>query len=302
MSDSTAELRHQIASANDLQAVVRTMRALAASSIHQYEQSVQALAAYRATVEQGLGACLRDAPTSGELAWAGASGKAATVGVIVFGSDQGLVGRFNEIIVDHVSAALRTSPGPRQVWAIGDRVRSRLDDAGIAVTNFHPLPSAVEGIAALVDRLLIDAESLASQSVTPRIEVFHNRPLAGALYEPVQQRLLPLDAHWRQQLMRQAWPSNRRPQVLGSDGSALRSLIREHLFISMFQACAESLASENASRLAAMQRADQNIDELLSSLRRRFQRRRQSSIDEELFDLTSGYVALAKDRAAVSAT
>ena len=102
--------------------------------------------------------------------------------------------------------------------------------------------------------------------------------------------------------MHQAWPAARLPQVMGRSGAALRSLIREHLFISMFQACAESLASENASRLAAMQRADQNIDGLLADLKRRFQRRRQSSIDEELFDLTSGYVALAKDSAAVSAT
>ena len=34
---------------------------------------------------------------------------------------------------------------------------------------------------------------------------------------------------------------------------SLLALIREYLFVSLFRACAESLASENASRLAAMQ-------------------------------------------------
>ncbi len=62
---------------------------------------------------------------------------------------------------------------------------------------------------------------------------------------------------------------------------------------SIFRACAESLASENASRLAAMQRAEQNIDELLGHLRGTFQRVRQSSIDEELFDVISGFEALS---------
>jgi len=74
----------------------------------------------------------------------------------------------------------------------------------------------------------------------------------------------------------------------------LRALIREYLFVSIFRACAESLASENASRLAAMQRADKNIDELLDDLTGRFQRLRQSTIDEELFDVTSGFEALSK--------
>ena len=73
----------------------------------------------------------------------------------------------------------------------------------------------------------------------------------------------------------------------------LRALIREYLFISLFRACAESLASENASRLAAMQRADKNIDELLEDLNRTFHRQRQNGIDEELFDVISGFEALS---------
>ena len=73
----------------------------------------------------------------------------------------------------------------------------------------------------------------------------------------------------------------------------MRALIREYLFVSLFRACAESLASENASRLAAMQRADKNIDELLEDLTRKFHSLRQSGIDEELFDVISGFEALS---------
>jgi len=39
-------------------------------------------------------------------------------------------------------------------------------------------------------------------------------------------------------------------------------------------------------------RADRNIDELLSNLRNTTRRLRQSSIDEELFDVLSGFEAL----------
>jgi F-type H+-transporting ATPase subunit gamma len=80
---------------------------------------------------------------------------------------------------------------------------------------------------------------------------------------------------------------------MGSHSRTLRLLLREYLFISLFRACAESLAAENASRLAAMERADKNIDELLADLRTRYQRRRQGAIDEELFDVTAGFEALS---------
>ncbi len=79
---------------------------------------------------------------------------------------------------------------------------------------------------------------------------------------------------------------------MGDSVTTLRGLIREHLFVSLFQACAESLASENASRLAAMQRADKNIDELLEDLNGTFHRLRQSGIDEELFDVIAGFEEL----------
>jgi F-type H+-transporting ATPase subunit gamma len=84
---------------------------------------------------------------------------------------------------------------------------------------------------------------------------------------------------------------------LGHGGATLLALVREHIFISLFRACAESLASENASRLAAMQRADKNIDELIEHLQGAFHRLRQSGIDEELFDVISGFEALTGSRA-----
>jgi F-type H+-transporting ATPase subunit gamma len=73
----------------------------------------------------------------------------------------------------------------------------------------------------------------------------------------------------------------------------LRALVREYLFIALFRACAESLASKNASRLAARQRAEKNIDSPSKELSRRFYRLRQNSIDEELFDAIAGFTSLS---------
>ena len=295
MTDSTAALKHQIGMAQDLQSVVRTMRALAASSITQYERSVLALSDYRLVVNQGLSACLRAAQGTRNAATADdddatpAPPKPGTVGIIVLGSDQGLVGQFNEVIVEYVVNALSDLPGRRQIWAVGERVHARLVDVGLTVAGTYAVPNAVEGIAPLVDQLQIDTETHPSQTVSPHIHVFYNKPQSGALYAPAGLHLLPLDAAWRDSMLAQPWPGKALPEVMGHGDATLRALIREHLFISLFSACAESLASENASRLAAMQRADKNIVELLDGLHGKYHALRQRSIDSELFELIAGY-------------
>ena len=126
--------------------------------------------------------------------------------------------------------------------------------------------------------------------------LFYNRPASGSVYMPVGQRLLPMDENWRRKLAELPWPTKNLPEVYRVAAARfLRALIREYLFVSLFRACAESLASENASRLAAMQRADKNIDELLENLNGTFHRLRQSGIDEELFDVISGFEALSAE-------
>lgn len=291
MSNTTANLERKISGASDLQSVVRTMKALAASSLSQYEQSVGALADYYRTVELGLGVCFRVAEPVKPLVTRQGRTDAANIRVLVFGSDQGLVGRFNDVVADCAIDTLAALPGKPRVWAIGERVHARLADAGLAPDGLFPLPNSVQGIAPLVARIQIESELRLGESPDACLYVFHNRPQTGALFGPVCQRLLPLDAKWRQDLIKSHWPTDKLPEVIGGK-STLRALISEYLFISLFRACAESLASENASRLAAMQRADKNIAELLASFHATLRSVRQSGIDEELFDVISGFEAI----------
>lgn len=301
MSDAATGLRRQIAGATELQAVVRTMRAIAASSIHASEASVRALLDYQRAVALGLGVCLRspaDGPAvTAAIEYASAPPVAPTPLVaIIFGSDQGLVGPFNDLVVEHAVRELAACPGPKEVWAVGERAASRLADLGLPPRGTHAVPNSVEGIAPLVDRLQIDTEGRRTQPAAMRLWVFHHRPMPGALYEPVRLRLLPLDAAWRRRFAEPPWPGKNLPECLGPVAETLRALIREYLLISLFQACAESMAAENASRLAAMERADKNIEELLTELHTRSHRLRQGSIDEELFDVTAGFQALGGPR------
>ena len=292
MSDTVAGLSRKMSSAKDLQSVVRTMKALAASSIGQYEQSVRALGEYYRTVELGLGVCLRPCNRTLLSAVAGAQGAPVTVNAIVFGSDQGLVGRFNEVVAEHAIKALGALGGTPQVWAVGERVLSRLGDADLSLAGLFPVPSSVQGITSLVDQILVKTAAQATFGENAQLYLFHNRPAPGSVYTPFSQRLLPLDEVWCRKLAEQPWPTKPLPEVVGATAETLRAFIRDYLFVTLFRACAESLAAENASRLAAMQRADSNINDLLETLQGTFHRLRQSGIDAELFDVIAGFEAL----------
>ena len=193
----------------------------------------------------------------------------------------------------HAIKELAALPGKHQVWAVGERVHARLADASLQLMDLFTVPSSVQTITPLVGLILVESEARHSKGEVTELHLFHNRPVAGASYAPVGQRLLPLDEEWRRNLAKRPWPTRSLPEVMGNGTATMGALIREYLFVSLFRACAESLASENASRLAAMQRADKNIDELLEDLQKTFHRLRQSGIDEELFDVISGFEALS---------
>ena len=291
MSDTMVSLRRKINSASDLRSVVRTMKALAASDIGQYEQSLRALGDYYRSVALGLSVCFQKSPSTAWITVSKERADEGRVGAVVFGSDQGLVGKFNEVVADYALNTLAALPGKPQIWAVGERVHARLADASLPLIGTFNVPNSVKAITPLVGQILVESETRYSEGELTELYLFYNHPTSGAIYEPVQLRLLPLDETWRHELAELPWPTKNLPEVMGNTTTTLRALIREYLFVSLFRACAESLASENASRLAAMQRADKNINELLENLNGSFHRLRQSVIDEELFDVISGFEA-----------
>jgi F-type H+-transporting ATPase subunit gamma len=291
MTETLETLRRKINGATELESVVRTMKALAASSIVQYERAVRSLDDYYRTVELGLAACLRQGP--GTVQAEGRKGKGRrAISTIVFGTDQGLVGQFNETAAGFAARELGAMQAEKHIWTVGERMQERLMDAALPVAANFPVPNSIAVITSLVGNLLVEVDRQRQRGKVDEVYVIHNRPRSGALIEPAMQRLLPLDNAWMAGLSKLEWPTKMLPEVVGNSEATLKSLVREYLFVSLFRACAESLAAEHASRLAAMQRAVKNIDDLLEELNQDYFRLRQNSIDEELFDVISGFEAL----------
>ena len=105
-----------------------------------------------------------------------------------------------------------------------------------------------------------------------------------------------MNLEWLRELQGRKWESRSLPIHTIEWEQLFASLIREFFHTALFQASAESLASENASRLSSMQAAERNIEDRLEELQMRFRQLRQQTITEELLDITSGFEALSTRR------
>lgn len=289
-----AQLEQQLAFLGDLRGLVKTMKALSAANIRQYEQAVEALAGYAETIDLGLQVVLRDQPPGAQR-----TGSDPGVAAIVFGSDHGLCGRFNESLAEHVLARLaevEPDPRQRQVLAVGIRIAATLEQAGQPVDSTVALPGSADRITVAVQHILPRLAAWTDGTEHRPVLLCHQRRTSGQGLQPVTSRLLPLDWQRFARLQREPWPSRSIPCFTLPAETLLRRLLRQFLFVSIFRACAESQASEHASRLAAMQAAQRNLDERSETLTRRFRRARQGLITAELLDVIAGFEAAQSGR------
>jgi F-type H+-transporting ATPase subunit gamma len=265
--DTLENLRNKTQGAKDLKSVVSAMKALAGSNIVQYETAVSSLADYYHTIALGIIAYfmaenidgIKD-PNEHKLK------SDETICAIVFGTDQGLVAQFNDEMASFVVKSLQEIPGKKELWIVGERVQLLLSDEGFKSSKLFPVPNDLSAVAPLVTEILKQSRESQQKQEISAFYIFHNQPKEGAGYIPVMHRFLPLDEKWKNTLQEVHWPTKLLPQIAGNAKQTLIALINGYLFTSLFKSCVESLASENASRLDAMQRAEKNISDLLDDL------------------------------------
>lgn len=291
-------LRHTLAVVEELQSIVHTMKALAAASIRQYEKAVTALADYDRAVQWALAVMLREfgnGAANAVLEPATPCGQPWT-GIIVFGSDHGLCGRFNEVLATYVAETLRIVPtGCRRIAAVGLRQAAALEEQGLPPEQQFHTPVAASAIQHTVRQLLLVLEQWRQVGVTD-LRLCYNRHRDGSSHEPACFTLLPLDFVALYGELPAA--SRSLPGYAADRAEVLAALLREWFFVELFRVCAESLASEHASRLLAMQTAERNISDRLAALNTAYGQQRQEAITSELLDVVAGFEALTGSRSA----
>lgn len=288
-------LKKKIRTASELNSVVKTMKVLAAVNMKQYEKAVDSLRDYFRTVEMGLQVVLQKGYRTSSF---GKNKDEQRSGVIIWGTDQGMCGQLNEQIIEHAQQNIkrfRSDSEDRTILAIGIRAGSRLQDAGENVERSYDVPGSLSGVTSSVQDILLKIEDWHEVRGINDIVLFYNRYIPESnSYKPQTFNLLPFYPEHFSHLVHGKWESRVLPTYTMDTDRLFSSLVKEYLFVSLYRAFVESLASENASRLMSMQKAEKNISERLNDLTFRFNQKRQTSITEELLDLVAGFEAQKK--------
>jgi len=280
------QLEQQIETIDELRDILHAMRSLAAIYLKQAEAQLRGVRAYGQVVSDGIADALRaidDAPP------VESTGRAC---ILLLGSEQGLCGRFNEIVAEAGIEYARQLGGAAFIVA-GRRAASTIERAGAEVIAVISSSSSPEAAPAVIRRAAEETFHRYTSGQFSRLCLVHALYLSPGKADTRMVPILPLDySSWRSQADARAKPQ---PAMTLASGELLASLVEEYYFITLYQAFVESLAAENGMRLQSMEAAKKNIDETEEGLRRRAQQLRQDEITAELLDVIGGAEALEAD-------
>lgn len=288
-----AQTLEQLGRKNDtltsIRGIVHTMKTLSAINAAPYEQAAQSIEAYHQTILQGLAAFVY---RNGGVRSFTETLKPNTRLLVVFGSDHGLCGNYNELVADKVTAYIQAQSMARQpILCIGSRMGGALLEQNLKPDVVLMPPASAEGVGRLAGDIVTRIERLGRGQLLSQLAVsliFTQRAEQG-FQESVVLELLPLSNELLQPLPR--WHSRSLPDYSMAAEALLSSLLRNHVFASVFRASAEAMVTENATRLALMQQAEQSVDEQLEGVKQELNSVRQDEITNELMDIIIGHLA-----------
>lgn len=284
-------LSRKIKTSHDLLSVVKTMKSLAAVNIRQYESAAETMDKYNRVLENGWQVFFKNRPPFQKKKM---SNQAV---LLIIGSDQGMCGQFNENIIQHALQEVTSGElaGFENIfWSAGERIRTGLEEE-VAIQEHYYLPSSPAAIGDLIHAIVEKFALLHESSRVGTFHLFYNRLERGGAYSSATERIFPLDPRYGEDQRHRTWPNRCLPMIGVNHAAFFKQLLKQHIFGMIFKAFSQSLASENAARLAAMQAAEKNILEMEDDLRSRLRETRQNAITAELLDIISGFEALSTD-------
>ena len=256
--ESLQKLKNNISSAEGLQSIVGTMKAHASSNITQFQNAAKSSWQYRDVLDKSLYIVFSDENPVPNL-----ENLEGNHLHIIFGSDHGLAGRFNERISNY---ALKNIPHNKENMnlIVGQQVFQRVQGE-LIIFDLFSVPQTTDNITTMVNNVLLKLDELRDKYPIEKIVLHYNKPEDRISFKEESEVLFPLDLmeFSKSQIK---WESNRIPTYFTDRNKIISDLMQQYFFITLYRAFCYSLASENASRLSSMQSAEKNIEERLDEL------------------------------------
>jgi F-type H+-transporting ATPase subunit gamma len=293
---SAREMRLRIRSVKNISQVTRALQAVSASKVRKAIAALMGTRPYatkawqvltHVAAQPGRGS-LHPLLTQREIV-------KSTLVVVVTG-DRGLAGAYNTNLIRFVSRQYDNHPTPVRYLAVGRKGRDLLLRRRLnVIAEFSNLPAAPTfSDVSAIGRLAVD-EYLNGD--VDEVFLVYTDFHTMARQDPTVKKLLPLEVDSGQGRVESFDNTRQTPAAYiyePGEGELLDEIIPRFTALQVYQAILESLASEHAARMVAMQNATDNANELVGALQLEYNKVRQTLITNDILDIAGGAEALAQ--------
>lgn len=284
------ELRQRLGRVDALRDVVHLMRSLAVTHLRRAETRLSGVRLYVRTVSRALRAVAVEVPAQARADLAPAGPDA----VVVITSQQGMCGRYNEVLIERLRAHLDHLGGDARAIVIGDRGLSLARMHGLRIAYHAPGPTSPSGIDRSVRRVAHEIQLVHERQQLGRLWLLHAIHQSVGRFRDRLYQLLPLQL---EHFAEDDGPVAQPPRRYLPAEELLTKLVGEFYFIALCRGLTEALAAENSMRLHAMEAARTSIDETRAELEQLWRSVRQEEITSELLEVLAGAEALRQREA-----
>ncbi len=292
---SLKEVKTRIASVQSTRKITSAMKMVASSKLHRAQQAIESMRPYEQQLTHIMSAFVAgmegelDTPYAGER-------EVKRVAIVLYTSNSSLCGGFNANVIkafNHkVDSYRKTGVEIVKVYPLGKKAADAVRKAGFAITAdySHLLDYPAYRPAADIASEIMD---LYAQKKIDRADlIYHHFKSAGSQIL-TEEEFLPVRLNAATSAPSQANSASETQWELDyivepSKEEVLMRLVPKSLHLKFFTALLDSLASEHAARVIAMQVATDNADDLLRELTLTYNKTRQQAITAELLDIVGG--------------
>lgn len=287
---SLKEVKTRIASVNSTRKITSAMKMVASSKLHHAQQAIESMRPYEHQLSHIMSTFVANMKGSIESPYAG-SREIKRVAIVVYTSNSSLCGAFNANVVkafnhkldDYKKAGIEVV----KVYALGKKAADAVAKVGFNnPTDYstlldHPSYEKASDIATEIMDLYTTGQIDKAELIYHHFKSAGSQILTVETFLPIE---LDTTSNNNQEGSKQAIDFIAEP----SKEDVIAELIPKSLHLKLFTALLDSLASEHAARVIAMQAATDNADDLLRELTLTYNKTRQQAITSELLDIVGG--------------
>jgi len=287
-------LKKTLDTSKSIKQVVSTMKALSGANIKKYEKIVKILYAYRSNIELALQAIMTydDNINLSDLEFMTTTKENKNL-MVVFGSNQGLCGRFNDKIINFVLEDINTDEN-NKIIVVGERLGMLMEATKLNIMQSLPIPNSIENISNTIYELLQIIEKEIKNKTSDKVFLYYtsnDETISGTL---TKTRLIPIDKKILENAQKKVWPTTNIPYWQVNTRMLIADLLKQYIFVILNNVLVNSISSEQKNRLMTLQNAENNINDLIKVKNLEYNQKRQGSITSELLDVITGYSVLKK--------